>query len=79
MPARPHPDIFLRAAKLLKEKQENILIIEDSISGIQAAHNAGIKCLALKQSYTAKKYLKTTIRAVNTLDHRVLAFIRKIK
>ncbi len=65
---KPHPDIFLRVAELLKEKPENILVIEDSISGIRAAHNAGMKCLALKQPYTAKKYLKTTALAVENLS-----------
>jgi len=75
---KPHPDIFLRAAKLLKEKPENILVIEDSISGIQAAHNAGMKCLALKQPYTAKKYLKTTSRAVKNLQTVALSSLRKL-
>lgn len=75
---KPSPDIFLKAAKLLKTQPKNILVIEDSISGIQAAHNAGMKCLALKKPYTAKKYLKTTAMAVKNLWRITLADIRKI-
>lgn len=37
---KPNPDVFLIAAKKLGENPENAVVLEDSIVGIQAAHNA---------------------------------------
>jgi HAD superfamily hydrolase (TIGR01509 family) len=41
-PGKPAPDIFLIAAKKIGVAPENCLVIEDSYSGLQAAHSAGI-------------------------------------
>lgn len=41
-PGKPAPDIFLIAAKKISVAPENCLVIEDSYSGLQAAHSAGI-------------------------------------
>jgi beta-phosphoglucomutase len=38
---KPHPDLFLAAAEKISIPIERCLIIEDSISGVQAAKNAG--------------------------------------
>jgi beta-phosphoglucomutase-like phosphatase (HAD superfamily) len=38
---KPAPDIFLRAAELLRIPIEDIVIFEDSKAGIKAAENAG--------------------------------------
>lgn len=43
---KPAPDIFLKAAKLLKIPAKNCLIVEDSINGIKAARASGaISCM----------------------------------
>ncbi len=39
--AKPAPDIFLKAAKQLGTAIENCVVVEDSLTGIQAAINAG--------------------------------------
>ncbi len=44
--SKPEPDIFLLAAKKLKVKPENCLVIEDSKNGIAAAKEAGMFCVA---------------------------------
>lgn len=41
-PGKPAPDIFLIAAKKLGLSPADCLVLEDSYSGLQAAHNAGI-------------------------------------
>ena len=46
---KPYPDIFLATAKKLKINPKNILVIEDSRSGVIAAKRAGMKCIGLKQ------------------------------
>lgn len=39
---KPHPEVFLTAAKQLGAKPENCVAYEDSINGIISAHNAGM-------------------------------------
>ena len=53
---KPHPEPFSRAHEKLKEKDlslkiEECVAIEDSIGGIQSAHGAGMRCLAIAHSY----------------------------
>jgi beta-phosphoglucomutase len=36
--AKPDPEVFLIAAKLLNAKPENAIVFEDSVAGIQAAN-----------------------------------------
>jgi beta-phosphoglucomutase-like phosphatase (HAD superfamily) len=42
LPGKPASDIYLRAARNLGVEPRNCVVIEDALSGIQAAHNAGI-------------------------------------
>lgn len=39
---KPHPEVFLTAAKRLGAKPENCLAYEDSINGIKSAYSAGM-------------------------------------
>lgn len=58
-PGKPEPDIFLRAAKKLDLLPEQCTVIEDALSGLQAAHNAGIgKILAIAPSKESYQYLE---------------------
>ena len=50
--SKPHPEIFLRAAKIAGEPNENCMVIEDSTNGILAAHRAGIFCAGFKSEHT---------------------------
>jgi len=43
---KPHPDVFLYVAKLMKVAPEECLVLEDSIAGLRAAKAAGMKCIA---------------------------------
>ncbi len=38
---KPHPEIYLTTAKKLGLKPSNCLVIEDSITGVEAAKKAG--------------------------------------
>lgn len=38
--AKPDPEVFLRAAKLIGATNENAIVFEDSVAGIQAANTA---------------------------------------
>ena len=41
-PGKPAPDIYLEAAQRLELPPEKCVVIEDAVSGIEAAHQAGI-------------------------------------
>ncbi len=53
---KPHPEPFLRAHEKLKARNGSLKVsecvaIEDSIGGIQSAHEAGMRCLGIAHSY----------------------------
>jgi beta-phosphoglucomutase len=47
LPAKPEPDVFLKAAKDLRCSPADCLVIEDSLAGVKAAKNAGMHCVAV--------------------------------
>ena len=51
---KPNPEIYLLAAKMLKIKPEQCLVVEDSRDGVEAARNAKMLCIAIKHPYTPK-------------------------
>lgn len=59
--SKPHPDIFLHAAKNLEVTPENCVVIEDAPNGISAAKNAGMKCIALTTTFTREKLLEADL------------------
>lgn len=44
---KPAPDIFLKAAQELHIPAEACVVIEDAVAGVQAAHAAGMRCIAV--------------------------------
>ena len=44
---KPAPDLFLKAAKELGIDPAHCLVIEDAVAGVQAAHAAGMRCIAV--------------------------------
>lgn len=68
---KPHPETFLRAYRVLKKRavaqnvhlrKDECLVIEDSLHGIEAAHEAGMKCAALAHSYPFRKLVRADWR-----------------
>lgn len=47
---KPAPDIFLAAAERLGVAPRSCLVIEDAPAGVQAAHAAGMRCLAVRRA-----------------------------
>jgi len=52
---KPHPDIFLKAAKKMNLAPESCVVIEDSLNGIEAAHRANMKCVAVEGTFPREK------------------------
>ena len=44
---KPAPDIFLKAATELHMNPTVCLVIEDAVAGVEAAHAAGMRCIAV--------------------------------
>jgi beta-phosphoglucomutase len=45
--AKPDPEVFLKAAELIGVDPENCVVFEDAAAGVQAALNAGMKCVGI--------------------------------
>ena len=50
--SKPHPDVFLHAAKQLGIRPSNCIVIEDAPNGIEAARRAGMLCIGIATTFT---------------------------
>jgi HAD superfamily hydrolase (TIGR01509 family) len=51
---KPDPEIFLRAAEAAGIAPEYALVIEDAVSGVQAAKAAGMTCIGVTTSFSRR-------------------------
>lgn len=84
---KPHPEGYLKAWQLMKGltrlpraglkglKTEECMVVEDSHWGIEAAHRAGMKCIAIATSYP-KSQLKAADLVLNSLSQLTLTRLR---
>ncbi len=49
--AKPDPEVFLQAAKLLNVENQNSIVFEDSVAGIQAANTAKMKSIGIGEDH----------------------------
>lgn len=75
-PSKPHPGIFQAAAREIDIPAKRCLVIEDSTAGIEAAHRAGMTCLAVATTNPLKD-LHHADMAVFRLDEARLSEILK--
>lgn len=74
--SKPHPEIFQKAAALTGYEQSEIVVLEDSMNGIRAAHAAGIDVIMVPDLIQpTDEARKLTLDICNDL-HEIL---RKIK
>ncbi len=48
---KPYPDIFLTASRQLGVPPDTCVVIEDSVNGIEAAHRAQMRCVAVAGTF----------------------------
>ena len=71
---KPDPEGFLKALTRLREltslpiSAENCLVIEDSIAGLVAARRAGMRCLAVTNTYPRER-LAEADRVISSLEN----------
>src|SRR4030095_7622206 len=69
--SKPHPEIFQRAAELIKSEPKTCIVIEDSKNGITAAKAAGMKCIGFLNPSSGDQNLASAdmvIRSLKELD-----------
>lgn len=55
---KPDPDIYLLTADKLKVNPKDCIVLEDSVNGIKAANNAGMKSIGIANKFVNKEDLK---------------------
>ena len=45
--AKPNPEVFLKAAEMVRVKPGKCVVFEDAVAGVQAALNAGMICIGV--------------------------------
>jgi HAD superfamily hydrolase (TIGR01509 family) len=72
---KPAPDIFLAAARQLGVPPNVCCVVEDAVSGVRAAKAAGMRCVAVEQSFAAAllepaapDVIRPTLAAVTLAD-----------
>ena len=56
---KPHPEVFLKAAKAIGSNPNECVVIEDSLHGIEAALSASMKAVAITSSHSRSTLVKT--------------------
>ena len=66
--AKPDPEVFLQAARLLNTSNENAIVFEDSVAGIQAANIAKMTSIGIGQKNVLHeaKYIFNDFTEMNT-------------
>jgi len=70
--AKPDPEVFLTAAKMIGVPSEECIVFEDAVAGVEAALKAGMRCVGIG----SEKTLKDAHFVVSGLDKMNL---RKLK
>jgi len=54
--SKPDPETFLKAAEKLKTKATDCIVFEDAPKGVEAAQNAGMKCVAITTAHPKEDF-----------------------
>jgi HAD superfamily hydrolase (TIGR01509 family) len=66
--SKPHPEIYLLAARRLKVEPEACVAIEDAPAGVEAAKRAGMRCIAVTNSVVAEHLHKADLIVASLAD-----------
>ena len=53
-PSKPDPWVFLQAAQKIEVLPSACWVVEDAVAGVEAAHRAGMRCVAVTTTNTAE-------------------------
>lgn len=72
---KPAPDIFLRAAAKLGQSPTHCVVVEDAVNGVEAAKAAGMRCVAVAQTFSADRLQRADLVRTNLLQFSVADLI----
>lgn len=78
IPGKPAPDIYIKAAKVLNLDPKECIVVEDAVSGIEAARSAGIgKIIAIASMESENLYknipaVSQIIKNFDEIDRNIL-------
>jgi HAD superfamily hydrolase (TIGR01509 family) len=64
---KPAPDIYLLSLEKLEVDPAQVLVVEDSRSGLESAHAAGLRCLITVNGYTEREDFSEAVLVVSSL------------
>jgi beta-phosphoglucomutase len=77
--AKPDPEVFTRAAEMVGADPVYCVVFEDAVAGIQAALNAGMKCIGVgspevltKAHFVIKGLYEMSLEKLRTLEKEIL-------
>jgi HAD superfamily hydrolase (TIGR01509 family) len=65
---KPAPDIFLLAAAKLELTSSQCVVVEDAVNGVEAAKAAGMRCVAVAQTFAAERLRGADLVRENLLE-----------
>ncbi|HEB30412.1 MAG TPA: HAD family phosphatase [Spirochaetes bacterium] len=73
--SKPDPEAYIKVSELSGVHPASCLVFEDSETGINAAFNAKMRCVAVPNRYTADQYFKNADHVVDNLtsDAQILS------
>lgn len=76
--AKPEPDAFRTAARILGIAPSRCVVIEDSQRGVLAAHRAGTHCIAVPHEFTADHDFSLADRVVADLGEVTVGLVNEV-
>jgi len=67
---KPHPEIYLKTAETLGVSADEVVVIEDSETGLEAAVRADMRCIAIASAFSADG-----LRAQSLLDQSSCVYL----
>jgi len=75
---KPDPEVFLKAAQIINVKPSECLVIEDSYHGIEAAHAADMKAVAVSSTHDPSKLMDAEL-VVDSLSSLNVEEIKRLE
>lgn len=75
---KPDPQVYLLAAEKLGAQPEDCIVIEDSPFGIEAAKAAGMRCLAITNTYPEESLRKADRIASSLEDIDLITLLQRV-
>lgn len=66
--SKPYPDPYLAALRRFDAEPDEAIAIEDSSRGLQAAHNAGLDCIIVKNRFTSSQDFSKAWKVLDSIQ-----------